>query len=730
MRHLLLPLFQGARMGLGLAVALLVPTIMIAQLDRSRPPAPAPPPVVHMGEYSSFTLGNGMRVIVVENHKLPLVGVQVKFDIPPVVQGEKAGYVEMFGDMLAAGTGLRTKVQLDEEIDRLGATMVTANDGMFLSGLKKNLPGLMKIAEDVVTNSTFPDKELERIKTRYVSAVKQRKDDPDAIAEAIGRSATFGRTHPYGEVMTEQSIANIQRDHINGYYKHFFRPDAAYLVFVGDITEKEAKDLARQHFGKWKVPQVATQNEDGSETVPGLGIVQRMGDPLGPAGLRRVVMVDRPGSAQSVLRVTFPLNLQPKDMRSMSAQVMNTILGGGVFNARLMQNLRESKAYTYGANSNLEIDRFNGSFTAAASVRTEVTDSAVVEIMKEMERMRNEPVTNEELELAKNYMAGAFARGLEDPRTVARFALNTYLNDLPQDHYATYLKRLEKITAADVEAAAKAFLHPDNAVIFIVGDREKIQGKLQGLSADPSARLMVLDESGEIYREQVEEVTDRTAEQVVEAYLKAIGGRDAIAAIKHMYTRSRTKLGGMNITMEQWHGPNGEFRSKTSAEKMGVLQEVIFDGERAVSISPQGREELTDIDLWDVIAGSRPVPETDPMSYAEKMMLAGIVTIYQDEKAYKVVITTKGGSSITDLYATNSDLKSRRIEQKFSMGRPMTITTDYLDYRPVNGVKFPYLITQSGGPMGDTETKVEEIRMNEASATDLFETALPPIPED
>jgi predicted Zn-dependent peptidase len=730
MKQLLLPILQGTRLGLGLAVGLLVPTIMIAQLDRSRPPAPGPPPVVHLGEYSSFTLGNGMRVIVVENHKLPLVGVQVKFDIPPVVQGDKAGYVEIVGDMLAAGTGLRTKVQLDEEIDRLGATLVTANDGIFCSGLKKNLPAIMTIAQDVVTNSTFPDKELDRIKVRYASSVKQRKDDPDAIAETIGRSVTFGRTHPYGEVMTEQSIANIKRDHINGYYQRFFRPDAGYLVFVGDITEKEAKDLAKKHFGKWKVPQVAVPNEDGSETVPGLGVVQTIGDPLGPAGVRRVVMVDRPGSAQSVIRVTLPLNLHPKDLRTMSAQVMNTILGGGVFNARLMQNLRETKAFTYGAHSNLEIDRFNGSFTAAASVRTEVTDSAVMEVMRELDRMRNEPVTADELELAKNYMAGSFARSLEDPRTVARFALNTFLNGLPDDHYATYLKRLEKITAADVEAAAKAFLHPDNAVIFVVGDRERIQSKLTALNGDPSAQIIVLDENGDIFREQVEQVHDKTAEQVIEDYLKAIGGREAIGSIKQMYKRMRTKLGGMNITIEEWHGPNGEFRSKTTAEKMGVLQEVIFDGQRAVSISPQGREELTDIDLWDVIAGSRPVPEMDPSVYTERMTLAGIVTIYQDEKAYKVVISTKGGSSITDHFATNSDLKNRRVEQKFAMGKPMTITSDLLDYRPVNGVKFPHLITQSGGPMGEVQIIVDEISVNEPVATDFFQTGLPPIPED
>src|SRR5690606_26513028 len=196
-------------------------------------------------------------------------------------------------------------------------------------------------------------------------------------------------------------------------------------------------------------------NEDGTETVEGLGELRILQKPVNAGGTRRVSFVDRSGAAQSVIRVSFPLILPPNDIRAMSAQVMNTILGGGVFNGRLMQNLREKNAFTYGANSHLEIDRHNSSFTAMVSVRTEVTDSAVTEIMNEIERLRQEPITEEELEIAKNYMAGSFARSLEDPRTVGRFALNTFLNDLPKDHYATYLKRLEAITTEDVERAAQ-----------------------------------------------------------------------------------------------------------------------------------------------------------------------------------------------------------------------------------------------------------------------------------
>ncbi len=726
----LAPLVHGIRLGAGMAVFLLLPTIMIAQLDRSRPPAPAPPPVVQLGKYESFTLSNGMRVIVVENHKLPLVGIQVRFDIPPVVQGDRVGYVEMLGEMLTAGTGRRTKVMIDEEIDRLGAQLMATSDGVYASGLKRNLTPMLDILQDVVTNATFPDKELERVRTRFRSAVKQRKDDPDAIAEAVGRSVTFGRTHPYGEVMSEKSLDIVQREQLEAHYKRFFRPENAYLVFVGDVTLKEAKDLAKKHFNKWKVPVNYTVNEDGTETVEGLGVVRMLDKPKEPSGKRRVVMVDRPGAAQSVIRVSYPLDLQPKDLRSMNAQVMNTILGGGVFNARLMQNLREDKAYTYGAYSVLEVDRSNGSFTVSVSVRTEVTDSAVTEILKELDRMRSAPVTEEELELAKSFMAGSFARSLEDPRTVARFALNTYLNDLPKDHYATYLKRLEAVTTEDVASAARAFIHPDNAIIFVVGDKEQIQYKLPALAANPNAPILELDENGEIHREELRPVTTGiSAENVIDNYLRSLGGRAAIEKLGNVYMRMSSSIGGMAVTVEQWHGTNGRFRSKTSAEGMGVLQEVVYDGSRAVGRSPQGEQELMGIDLLDVKANALAVPEMTINDHVERMNLSGITEI-DGKEAYKVTMSTRAGTTVSDYYAVDGGLRLRRVDQKFVMGRPMTITTDYHDHKATKGVLFPRRIEQGGGPMGEMELVVEQVEVGQDLPADFFETGLTPISDE
>ncbi|HRH39338.1 MAG TPA: pitrilysin family protein, partial [Flavobacteriales bacterium] len=440
--------------------------------------------------------------------------------------------------------------------------------------------------------------------------------------DAVGRMVLFGKSHPYGEITTDASLRKVDRAALVGYHKACFRPEKGYLVFVGDITEKEAKNLAKEHFAKWKPDPVSwVVAEDGTETIDGIGQVRSLKHVATPGGARRVILVDRPGSPQSIIRIGFPLNFQPKDLRALNAQVMNTILGGGVFNARLMQNLREDKGWTYGTGSSLDSDRYNGQFHTTASVRTAVTDSAIVETINEIERMRSGQVTAEELDLAKRYMAGSFARSLEDPRTVARFALNTYLNELLPDHYATYLKRLEAVTAADVQAAAEVFLHPDNAVIFVVGDKNSLLAKLEPLSRSENPIVLELDHNGEIFREELTPVKDRTAEQIMEHYIEAVGGREAINKVHTMRMETTMQMEGVKVDLTQWYGLNGAYRSKMVAGGM-TMQEEISDGKRAVrKTNGQPDEELLDIDLAELRMNAHPVQEMYMPGFADRIIL-------------------------------------------------------------------------------------------------------------
>lgn len=710
---------------LALLAGLLTQSVaMNAQIDRSRPPAPGPAPAVNVGAHELFTLGNGLRVIVVENHKLPKVEVQVRFDHAPLAQGSSIGYIDLFGEVLEAGTATRDKAAIDEQVDRLGAYLTANSEGLSASVLKKHLGPMMDLIGELITAPAFPEAELAKARQRALSQVEQRKDDPDAIADAVGRAMTFGGGHPYGEVVTEATLRQVNREQLVTYHAKFFRPEAGYLVLVGDITAKEAKDLARDHFGKWKpAPRYVVVEEDGSETLPGLGPVRFLKQAKTPSGPRRVVLVDRPGAAQSIIRVGFPLNLQPKDIRNMAAQVMNTILGGGVFNARLMQNLREDKGWTYGTYSSLEADRFNGHFHTTAKVRTAVTDSAIAETIKELERMRQGRVSADELELAKRYMAGSFARSLEDPRTVARFALNTHLNELPPDHYATYLKRLEAVTAEDVQAAAEAFLHPDNAVIMVVGDKRKLLSKLEGLSWSENPKVLEVDHNAERAMEQFERVQGVTEKDVIEKYLAAIGGREAIGRIKDLRMDIAAQAMGNELQITQWYGLDGLFRSQYKSNGVTV-QEESYDGERAMRSGPQGKRELEDMELGEMQFNGHAIPELHYARTAERVMLAGRTRI-DGRSMLKVVAQIASGGSVGDYYDEITGLKVRRVEYRQVDDQNYTITTDYADYQPTGGVQFPRTITQYGGPMGEVTMQVTSIAVNQNLQPAFFATNLP-----
>lgn len=695
----------------GLLLAALTHSLpMNAQVDRSKPPRPAPAPAVNVGQHTTFLLGNGMRVILVEDHQQPLVSVQVRFDIEPVLQGEKAGYIDLMGELLAAGTASMDKETLDRTVDQLGADLSTTSDGVYASCLKKNFNALFDVVHAVVTTPTFPEAEFDKARKRMLSALQSRKDDPDAIADAVGRVLTYSKGYPYGEVTTEQSVGKVERKHLEAYYRRFFRPEKAYLVLVGDLTEQEARLTAEKRFGPWKpAPMPTTTDASGTEEVDGLGKVMRPAKTPKPSRVRRVAVVDRPGAPQSVVRVLFPVDLKPNDPMALAAQVMNTILGGGVFNARLMQNLREDKAYTYGAYSSLDADRYCGHFSAGASVRTEVTDSAASEMVFELEHMRLNGVKSDELALAKSFMAGSFARSLEDPRTVARFALNTYLNDLPKDHYATYLKRLDTVSAASVLAAAERFLHPDNAAILVVGDMERVGNKLVPLSFERG--VMQLDENGDPYREELGPVpAGVTPQTVLEAYFKAIGGREAVEGVRSLKRSMSTSMMGMPVTITEWNAEPDRYAMEMRSGTM-LLQQVRCDGTRAKRTGPEGSEEIIEMELDEMEMNAPPFPE---LHYPKmgRMVLPGTVEI-NGEQAYKLMVMTDMGATFSEYYSVASGLKLRREEMKATPEGTMKVSSDLKDYRAVKGVLFPHLMVQKG-PV-DMTLSVTEVVVNGAA---------------
>ncbi|MEE4287426.1 MAG: pitrilysin family protein, partial [Mariniphaga sp.] len=485
-----------------------------AQLDRSQPPKPGPAPEVNIGDYNMFTLPNGLKVIVVENHKTPVISWQLSLDIDPVMEGDAKGYVDLAGQLMRSGTKNRTKQEIDEEIDFIGASLNTYSTGVYASSLTRHKDKLLELMSDVLLNPIFPQDELEKVLEQSVSALAASENDANFMVDNLITSVVYGEEHPYGEVVTKETLGNINRDHIVTYYSTYFKPNTAYLVIVGDITTKEAKKLTKKYFKNW---------ENGD--VPKASYFKPQ-----PPAENTVAFANRDGAVQSVLAVSYPIELLPGAPDAIKASVMNSVLGGGVFSGRLMQNLREDKAYTYGARSSLSSDKVLGRFTARTEVGNNVTDSALVEILYELDRMVEEPVDQETLDLVKNFMNGSFARSLESPRTIANFALNIERYNLPQDYYKTYLEKLAAVTTEDVTAMAKKYIKPENAWILVGGNKGEVAPKLARFSAnnevlffDPYGRKV--ESSGAVIPEGM------TAKKVIENYIEAIGGAEKLKQV-------------------------------------------------------------------------------------------------------------------------------------------------------------------------------------------------------
>jgi predicted Zn-dependent peptidase len=337
-------------------------------LDRSVRPQPAPAPVINIGKYESFELDNGLKVV--ENHKIPRISYSLILDYNPVPEGNMAGMADFAGQMLRTGTTNLTKDELDEAIDFIGADLSTSSTGVYASALKKHNGQLLTLMADIVMNPSFKEEELAKLKTQAISGLKAQENDPDAISDRISKLLVYGAAHPYGESMTEKSVENISADHCRAFYQAFFKPNIGYMAIVGDITKAEAMDLMQKHFGNWKKSEVI-QFMPETPALPASNIV---------------AIVDRPGAVQTALRIGYPVDLKPGSEDAIKARVMNTVLGGGTF--RLFNNLREDKAYTYGAYSQLNTDKLTGRFNVNTEIRNSVTDSAINEVVFEMRRSR------------------------------------------------------------------------------------------------------------------------------------------------------------------------------------------------------------------------------------------------------------------------------------------------------------------------------------------------------
>jgi len=670
---------------------------------RSKAPTPGPARPIELGDYSSFELDNGLKVIVVENHKLPRVSYQLSLNNDPILEGEQAGYVSMAGDLLATGTKTRSKADIDAAVDFIGANMNSFSTGMFASSLKKHNDKLLDIMTDVLYNPSFKQEEFEKLKKQTLSGIESNKTDPNSMAANVASVVNYGKDHPYGEVVTASSVERITLAKAKEYYKTYFKPNNAYLTIVGDTDEKEAKAIAEQYFGNWN-----------KGTIPS----PKYTSPVGPSEAK-VAIANKDGAVQSVIRISYPVDLQPGADDLIKARVMNNILGGGIFSGRLMQNLREDKAYTYGARSQLSSDDLVGNFNAFASVRNEVTDSSVQEFLFEMNRLVNEQVAAEDLALVKSSMTGSFGRSLESPQTIARFALNTFKYNLPKDYYQTYLQRLDQVTVADVQAMAKKYIRPDKANIIVVGAKDDIAEKLMRFDAD--GEIDYYDASGnEVKMDQNALPEGVTGKSVVSDYIAAIGGEAKLKAVKTLEKTMSMSVMGQDASVEEYQKSPNKYYSKMSMSGQ-VMQEQKYDGTKVMAGQMGQNQVVTEGEIFDQIKEAAIMfKQINYLAGSHDLELKGIEDV-SGAKAYKVQVTDANGDKSYEFYDISSGLLVKTsVTSEGPDGNSSTMTTDVSDYKDINGVMFAHKILLTGLMPMPLQMNVAKIKVNEPISDDMF----------
>jgi predicted Zn-dependent peptidase len=669
----------------------------ISQEDfRKNAPAPGPAPRIAFGKANQFRLKNGLRVIVVENHKLPRINAQIFVDVPPFLEGESAGYASISGQLLNKGTKNRTKAQLDEEVDFIGASLSTSSSGVIGAALSKHKEKLFELMADVLLNPTFPESEFSKIKKQTLSSLAQAKNDPNTISQNVSAVLRNGRNHPFGEIETEASIGKVDLVQCINFYSTYFKPNISYFIITGDINTNSVKKLVNKYFGKWKPGPVQKTNFE----IPALPTKTS------------VHFVDRASAVQSVINITYPVNLTPSSSNAIKASVMNTLLGG-YFNSRLNSNLREDKGYTYGVNSSLTSDPVVGSFSVAVSVRNDVTDSAITEALTEMKKLRTSEVTDEELQMVKNVMTGSFARALENPMTVARFNLNIARFGLPADYYETYLEKISQVTIKDIKDMAMYYLAPARAHILVVGNRDEVADKLTHFN--DKAIVNFYDAFGNQLAHKEESISDEvTAESIIQEYLKALGSPEDLNSIDNVKIEMSTNVQGVTIETTLLHKrPN----KLVMVNKMmgNEIQKMVFDGAKGYQSQMGQTKELTGKELEDQKVEASLFPERRYKELGVSVSLGGSEEI-NGKKAYKITVQYPSGSKKTHFFDAASKLKVREVE--YAEGT--TVTNDISDYKVVNKVLFPHTVSISGALPVTIKMETKSITVSSEISDDIF----------
>jgi predicted Zn-dependent peptidase len=671
-----------------------------AQIDRSKMPKPGPAPEINLSEPQRFEHKNGLKVLVVENHKLPRVSIHLHIDNPPILEGDKAGVSSLTASLLGNGSKSISKDDFNEEVDFLGARINFGSQSAYASSLSKYFPRIFELLADAAINPNFTEEEFEKEKQKILTSLKAQEKNVSAISNRVQNALAYGTSHPYGEFVTEKTVNSVSLRDVIQFYENYFVPANAYLVVIGDVQFDNVKSLVDEYFTPWikaTPPSVQFSYPSAAEYT-------------------QINFVDVPNAVQSEVVVESLVGLQMKDEDYLDALMANRILGGGA-QARLFLNLREDKGYTYGSYSSLGNDKYApATFTASAQVRNMVTDSAVVEILKEVDKIAKEQVTKEELENAKAEYVGSFVMALERPQTIASYALNIETEGLPKDFYKTYLERINAITIDDVYKAAQKYMDINNARVVITGKGSDVIKNLEQLTFNgKKVPIKYYDKFANETDKPDYDVTipeGMTAHDVLEKYIEAIGGKEKLSEVTSYAIKAEADMQGTKLNLEIMKTSKNQFMQDIKVMGNSMSKQVV-DGEKGYIVVQGQRKDMSEEELNKMKDESIPFPELDLL--LKEVTLDGVEVI-DGKKTYKIKLSDEK----TSFYDIETALKVRDKVNIEANGQPMNTTFDYGDYKEVAGIKFPFTLTQTMGQQR-FDFLIQEIKVNEGVSDADFE---------
>jgi zinc protease len=458
-----------------------------AQNWRKEKPAAGPAPSINLPVPTEFTLDNGLKVLLVEQHSLPVVTAEVVSRAGSEnSQPGKGGLATLTSEIMSDGTQSRSLEKLAQDQERIGTRMSSNasmdSGGISLSALTQHASEGLEILADVAQHPAFREEDVERRRKQRLVRLGQEADSVQSMALRVGPKLVFG-DQPYGMSPsgTAESIKSLTAADISSFYADHYGPGDSVLVMAGDVTRADAEKLAKQYFGKW------TSHSASAPSIPEA--------PAPPS--THVVIVDKPGAPQSAL-FAFGLGVPQSSPDADTLSVLNYTLGAS-FASRINMNLREQHGYTYGARSSFQEYRGGGAFFAGGLVRTDITGAAATELMKEIRNFIDKPSTSEELAAAKEASIRSLPGRFETNNAIADAMTNIFVYSRPLDYYAKLPAKYQAITEDDVAKAAKTYLHPDQVVILTAGDRSKIEQGLKDANLGP---VEVRDLSGSVVTDQ------------------------------------------------------------------------------------------------------------------------------------------------------------------------------------------------------------------------------------